>query len=251
MKLEEFKALILVGGLGTRLKKIVKDVPKPMADILGKPFLYYKIIQMKNAGIRNIIFCSGYMHKIIEDYFKDGQKFDIKIEYSIEEELLGTAGAIKNAEHLLEKNKPFFVLNGDTYLNVDFQAMLEQYKEKNALHLMLLAFPRRLQQVGNVHINKKGEITSFIEKPDKKTLKSIKAPYINGGVYLLSPEILDIIPKNQKCSLEKEIFPKIIGEGKRFYGFIYPKEEYFIDIGIPENYTKFIEGVKAKKIKIF
>jgi len=250
MNLEKLKALVLVGGLGTRLREVVDEVPKPMAPVNEKPFLYYKIFQMKNAGIKNFVFLVGYKHEIIQNYFSDGKDFGISIEYSIEKELLGTAGAIKNAEEFIDKNTPFFVCNGDTFLFIDFLSMLNQYLSKNALYMMLLTSTYSFQQVGYVNINENLEIINFIEKPDENTLKSLKTTLINAGVYLLSPKILDLIPPKQKCSIERDIFPKLVGINKKFYGFIYPKENYFIDIGIPRNYNKFIEDIKLKKIKL-
>jgi NDP-sugar pyrophosphorylase family protein len=231
---DRIKAFILVGGLGTRLKSVVSNVPKPMAPIEGKPFLYYKILQIKKAGIRNIVFCSGYLHEIIEEYFGNGSRFEINIEYSIETELLGTAGAIINASKYIDKEIPFFVLNGDTYLNIRFEQMWRFYTEARAKYLMLLAAHHRKGHEGVVVVNEENKIIQFIEKPDIGFIESLATPYINGGVYLLSSEILNFIPKGRKSSLETEIFPKLVQMREPIYGIEYPSDAYFIDIGVPE-----------------
>lgn len=246
--LREIKVLILVGGLGTRLRSIVKELPKPMAPIGGRPFLYYKVKQLKRQGLEEIIFCSGYKHELIENYFGDGSDFGVHISYSIEENPLGTAGAIKNAKNLLNDD-PFFVLNGDTYLDVNLKDIYNNMIKKNAEHCMLLAVHHRRGHEGVVLVDKNLKIVGFIEKPDREQLIKLDSPYINGGIYLLSPEILKEIPEGVKVSLEKDIFPEIAGPDSQFYGVPYPEDGYFIDIGVPENYRRFINDVKNKIVQ--
>ncbi|MHA1820034.1 MAG: nucleotidyltransferase family protein [Promethearchaeota archaeon] len=246
LSLSDIKVFILVGGLGTRLRSVVSDVPKPMAPIHGKPFLYYKMLQLKKRGIRNIVFCSGYLHQIIYDYFGDGSKFGINIEYSVENEPLGTAGAIKNAEPLI--NKPFVLMNGDTYLDLDFEWFISSYNKFNADYLMLLTTPHLIGQEGIVVVKEDNKIVKFLEKPPIEEINKLKTPYINAGVYLLNNSIVDLIPSHKKVSLEKEIFPKLVGDSpeKKFYGL--PYNGYFLDIGVPENYKQFMEDVKKLKL---
>ncbi|MHA1727432.1 MAG: nucleotidyltransferase family protein [Promethearchaeota archaeon] len=245
-KLSKLKVLILVGGLGTRLRTIISDVPKPMAPIgrKNKPFLYYKLMQLKNSGLKNIVFCSGYMNQIIQDYFGDGEKFGINIEYSIEKEPLGTAGAIKNAEKFIDG--PFFMMNGDVYINIKYRELFLEYKEKKADYIMSLAELKGNVSGGIVVVNSNMKIIKFLEKPGAEVIKTMDSPYINAGVYLLSPQILDLIPKNQKSSIEREIFPKLVGSDAHFYGSKY--RGYFIDIGAPENYYQFVRDVEANEI---
>lgn len=245
IQFSELKAFILVGGLGTRLKSVISEVPKPMAPIEGKPFLYYKLMQMKQMGIKKIVFCSGYMHEIIEEYFGNGSKFGLNIEYSIEKEPLGTAGAIKNAESFIDG--PFFMMNGDTYLNVDFKHLWKYYLDKKAYNLMLLTAPHLVGQEGIVVVDPNMKILEFLEKPGIEIIKKLNSPYINGGVYLLQPDILNEIPAGVKCSIEKDVFPKTVGKNKMFFGCQY--DGLFIDIGIPKNYEKFISLVKEEKIQ--
>ena len=238
------KVFILVGGLGTRLRSVVSDVPKPMAPIDGKPFLYYKLMQIKKMGMKNIVFCSGYMHDIIESYFKDGSEFGLHIEYSVEKELMGTGGAIKNAEKYIDG--PFFMMNGDVYINVDLPYLWSYSSKKKAKHVMVLKPLGSYIAGGIVVTDPLMRIIQFLEKPSVDVIEKMPSPFINAGVYLLNPDILDMIPPNQNVSIEKQVFQKIADPTYPFYGMRY--EDYFIDIGVPENYKQFIDDVKNKKI---
>ena len=237
--LKNLTAFILVGGLGTRLKSIINDVPKPMAPILNKPFLYYKIMNLKKNSIKKIVFCSGYLHKSIEDYFGDGSKFNLDIKYSVEKSSLGTAGAIKNAEQFIDG--PFLMMNGDTYLNLDVKEFYNKYLSLNAKYMMLLKHVEDNYECGIVITNSNNEIQDFIEKPSEDVIKKMNSPLLNAGVYLLSANILDYIKKDEKVSIEEDVFP-ILTKEDDFYSMIY--DGYFIDIGIPKNYIKFQNYIK-------
>lgn len=228
------QALILVGGLGTRLRSIVKDRPKPMALIEDKPFLEYLIENLKKNGIKDIILATGYMSEIIEDYFKDGREFGVNIVYSKENVQLGTAGAIKNAEKYIKDE--VFVLNGDTYFDVDFKKLYEFHKNANSIFTMVLRKIADASRYGAVECDKENKITSFVEKGETS-----KSDYINGGIYIIKKKILNLIENEKTVSLEKEVIPKVLREEK-IYG--YRCGNYFIDIGIPEDYIKFCTKVK-------
>ncbi len=244
MNLSELKVFILVGGLGTRLRKIISEVPKPMAPIEGKPFLHHKLIQLKKNGLKNIVFCSGYLSDIIENYFGNGNKMGLNIKYSTEEKALGTGGAIKNAEQFITGN--FIVMNGDVYIDANIGKIVSFYIEKKADYVMTLTEVQKNSAGGIVTLDSSMKILEFLEKPDINVIQSMRSPLLNAGLYMLSPEILNIIPKNKKCSIEREIFPKLIGSDKKFYGFTHTG--YFIDIGIPDNYYKFIDDIKNGRI---
>ena len=235
------KFFIIIGGLGTRLRPIISKVPKVMATINKKPFLWYKIMQLKTNGFRNFVFCVGYLSRVIIEYFGNGSKMGINIEYSIEKDPLGTAGAIRNASKYIDK--PFFCGNGDTYQNFDGSSMLNYLHHKKAKYGVLLTDPKEKGQEGVILQNNNGKIIKFNEKP-KYQLENFK---LNAGIYYFSPEILNFIP-NGKSSLEKEIFPIIINKNELIYGFDY--NGYFIDIGLPKNYNQFTEDVKKGKIDL-
>jgi NDP-sugar pyrophosphorylase family protein len=205
------KAVILAGGLGKRLRKAVRDKPKSMAPVLGKPFLQYQIEQLKKYSIIEIVLCVGYLANQIKSYFKDGTKFGVNIRYAVEEKPLGTAGALKNSLDYLE-DEVFLTLNGDSYSEVDFFRL--------------------------VKMDEHNRITSFFEKPGKTTSGSI----INAGIYLLEPQVLNYIPPGRQISLEKEIFPHLLEKKMPLFGYL--TSDYFIDIGTPPKYAQIQEDMK-------
>ncbi|HEC32212.1 MAG TPA: nucleoside-diphosphate-sugar pyrophosphorylase [Deltaproteobacteria bacterium] len=221
------KVLILTGGLGTRLRKIVTNKPKPMALIANRPFLEYLILQLKRYGLTDIVLCIGYLGEQMKEYFDDGSRWDVHISYSWEKEHLGTGGAIKLAEKLV-KEENFLAMNGDSFLDVNLKKLIDYHLKQRALATMALAEVENPLRYGAVEIDGKGEIKSFVEKG-----KSSNSKLINGGIYVFNKEIFDYIPI-EKVSLETEVFPKLIG--KRFYGM--PTKGFFIDIGVPEDYKR-------------
>jgi NDP-sugar pyrophosphorylase family protein len=237
------QALILAGGLGTRLRSVVNDKPKPMAAISDKPFLEYQIELLKRDGIGDIVFCVGYLSEQIQNHFGNGDKWGIKINYSIEEELLGTSGALKLAQRFIRG--PFLVLNGDSYLDIDLPKFAKFYQEKKAkcggLGAMALIEIDDARNYGSVTINAEFEILSFNEKSESAEASKL----INAGIYILEPEILDFIPAAKKVSLEKETFPTLLNLGHRLFG--YRTEGYFVDIGTPARYQGFQHYISGKK----
>lgn len=231
------QALILVGGLGTRLRDIVKDRPKSMAIINGKPFLEYQIDFLKKNGIHDIILSTGYMSAKIEEYFGSGEKLGISIRYAKEKELLGTGGAIGNAKNMLDDQ--FFVLNGDSIFLIDVNSMIKFHKENHSDATLALVKVKDKSRYGNVHVDSKFQITGFIEKGNSKV------DLVSGGVYLFEKSCFQWNSLPEKFSIENDFFPKLIIE-KRVFGFV--SNSYFIDIGTVEDHDKFgkhiAEGLK-------
>jgi len=219
------KALILAGGLGIRLRGIVEDKPKSMAPIGDMPFLEHLILQLKRYRLEDIVLCIGYLGEQVQGYFGDGSRWDVHISYSWEKEQRGTGGAVKLAERLV-KDQNFLVMNGDSFLDIDLNKLIDHHLKKDALATMALVEIEDPARYGAVEINEKGEIVSFVEKGQSSGSK-----LINGGIYVLNRKVFDHIPKG-KVSLEKEVFHKLIGKG--FYGM--NVEGFFIDIGVPEDY---------------
>lgn len=244
--LKDFDAVILAGGLGTRLRSAVADTPKCLASVNDLPFLMYKMRQLQHAGIRRIILCIGYMAEKIELYFNNNPLEGVSIEYAYEKELLGTAGAFKNAECLIESEN-FLALNGDCYLDIDYQTFVYQHiqtKAKASLALVRVEDPSRY---GLVMFEKSLEIKAFLEKQQIAPATHPEAAfYINAGTYCFNRSLLDEIPAGQPCSLEKEIFPHLIGKG--FYAF--PLDGYFIDIGTPESFQQIQNDIVLGKVRI-
>jgi mannose-1-phosphate guanylyltransferase len=221
------RAFILVGGQGTRLSRLGLKIPKPMIDFGGKPFLEHLIRRLACFNIEEIVLCVGFGAKVVQDYFQDGRKMGVSIFYATEDTPLGTGGAIKNAEiFAVEEN---LILNGDSYLALDFSEMQAFHRAKGALVTLACTKIANPLDYGNLQLDSENRITAFAEKIPGQT------GLINGGIYLFGRAAFDLIPPHQKISVEQEAFPKIVATGKCF-GFI--THEYFIDIGTPERLEK-------------
>lgn len=222
------QAVILSGGFGTRLSHVVQDVPKPMAPIQDKPFLKYIIENLKKQEFDNFVFLTGYKSEFIEDYFKD-----LKNAIFIKEETaLGTGGAILNAYSKLRDE--FFVINGDTFFDIDFSILEDFGKQKPCT--LALRYSNDIERYGFAEISDNFEIISFKEKGNLPNDRI--DGYINGGIYYLKKDILKKYVENfnnQFISLETDIFPKLL-EKNKLYGI--PIGGFFIDIGIPDDYYK-------------
>ncbi|MEK6889149.1 MAG: sugar phosphate nucleotidyltransferase [Nanoarchaeota archaeon] len=226
------KALILCGGLGTRLKETVSDLPKSMAPVAGRPFLEYQIKFLKAQGITDIILCVSHMSEKIKSYFGSGIRLGVDITYSEEQTPLGTAGAIKNAENYLDDT--FIVLNGDSYSQINILDLIEFHKMKRALCTLSLAESLEAQFYGSAVMDG-NKIVGFSEKSTNP-----KAELVSRGIYVMEPAMLDHIPKDKKSSLENEIFPSLV-EKSMLNGILL--KGYFADIGRPESYKAFKEKV--------
>lgn len=223
------QAIVLVGGEGTRLRPLTFGTPKPMVPIMNVPFLARTLERLCDVGIRDVILPAGYMPQAITEYFGDGSRLGMKITYVIEDEPLGTAGAIKNVEQHI--HGPFFVLNGDVLTSLDLQAMIDFHEQKGglgALHLIKVEDPSAF---GCVVHDESGKISQFVEKPPKGTEPTDE---INAGTYLLEPDVLKLIPPGRNVSIERETFPKLLAEGNALYAFT--TSDYWIDLGRPEHY---------------
>ena len=222
------EAIVLAGGLGTRLRKVVSDVPKPMADINGKPFLDYLLQFLARAGIKRVILAVGYQHQVISDYF--GNSFlGMEILYSVEEELLGTGGGIKQALAFVG-SEDVFVMNGDTYFDINLNHLFDFHKKKSSVLTVALKPMKKFSRYGSVVIDGSNRIVGFREK------EYHEYGLINGGIYILNKNIFKEIHLPKKFSFEKEFLEEYY-KVFSFYGKAF--NDYFIDIGIPEDYRKF------------
>lgn len=230
------QAIILVGGLGTRLRTVVKDCPKPMAQVVNKPFVEYLLEQLYRAGIRNIVFAVGYKGEIIENYFGTGEKWGVKIQYAYEKELLGTAGAIRNAQGFI-KEEYVLVMNGDTYYEINYHELMGFSLKENLDMAIVLREVSDISRYGKVTLKNK-KIIGFNEKEILN-----KPGLINGGIYLMKSLLINQIHEG-KVSLENEMIPQWLSEGKYLGGIV--NNQYFIDIGVPDDYYKFIHDIELK-----
>ena len=223
------EAIVLAGGFGTRLKEVVSDVPKPMAPVNGKPFLEYLIKDLGEKGIRHIILAVGYKKEIIKEYFKNRYE-NIEITYSEELTPLVTGGAIKKALKLA-KEADIFIVNGDTFFDVDLKKMKEFHIENKSTLTVAVKEMENFDRYGSLVIKEK-KIIEFEEKKKKAKGK------INGGIYLIKKDLLNRIEK-ENFSFEKKVL-----EDKKIEKYSYESQGYFIDIGIPEDYFKIISKMR-------
>ena len=235
------QAILLCGGMGTRLRSVVSDRPKPMADICGKPFLQYLLEMLRDKGITEVIFALGYMGEMIEEYFQDGSAFGLKIAYSYEEEPLGTGGAIRNALPKIMEEE-VLVLNADTYFPMDYQGLYRFHQENDGDFSLATRVVPDISRYGAVRRDAAGRILVWNEKLGDGGQPL--AGEINGGIYVMKKSLIAEIPEG-KQSLEQDCIPKWLSEGKRIFGL--PFEGYFMDIGIPKDYQQFITDVEQGK----
>jgi D-glycero-alpha-D-manno-heptose 1-phosphate guanylyltransferase len=229
------EAIILAGGFGTRLQTVVNDLPKPMANVADKPFLYYVVKQLIQQGIQRIVFSVGYKSEYIVDYFSNTD-FGIEMLFQKESEPLGTGGGIKYAMQACQSND-ILVLNGDTYFDIDFSILHAIYVKKKAKAALALRFVDNAGRYGQVKISEDSTITAF----EEKNMSEIKAGCINGGTYILDKNYF-IQNTETKFSIEKDFFEKQVDKGV-LAGYVY--KDYFIDIGVPEDYFKANEDFRT------
>jgi mannose-1-phosphate guanylyltransferase len=225
------KALFLAGGKGTRLQPLTDKVPKPMVQIMNVPLLERTIMKLKNYGIVDIIISCYYKAEYIRDYFGDGKKLGLNIQYIIENEPLGTGGAIKMAESMIDDT--FMVINADILSDIDIPELTGFHKNKDAYLTIAATEVDDPTAYGLIKYNSDDYILSFVEKPKPEEIDS---NFINAGIYVVEPAILGEIPVNRFVSIEREIFPKILKRGYKLA--VYKDKSYWADIGTLEKYMQ-------------
>jgi NDP-sugar pyrophosphorylase family protein len=223
---DDITAVILAGGLGTRLRSEVADRPKVLAEVAGQPFIERIFQQLEGFGITKVVLCVGYMADKIEELY--GSSYgSLSLSYSHENTLLGTAGAVRFALKAVN-TKYVLVLNGDSFCDFELDSFEDSLVERDAEAAVVLTKVDDTARYGSVVIDESGAITSFIEKSG-----AAGAGLINAGVYLLKRSIVAEIPVGRVLSIEKDVFPSWIG--RRFYGFV-SDSRVFIDIGTPQSF---------------
>jgi NDP-sugar pyrophosphorylase family protein len=228
MHAQPTEAVILAGGFGTRLQNVVSDRPKPMAEIAGHPFLERLVYECRRKHIRQVIFCTGYMGQAIEDYFSTHPIVDVEIVCSQEEVPLGTAGALKLAAGEIE-SETIAVFNGDSFCAFDMEHMWITHRQLRAAATILLSRVPDVSRYGSVSTSETGAVTGFHEKSNET-----RPGLVNAGVYLMDTQLLDRVPAGESVSLEREVFPALIGQG--LCGYVVDSELY--DIGTPSSYAR-------------
>ena len=199
------KAVILAGGLGTRLRPYTKSLPKSMLPLGGKPILEYEIEWARKNGIKEIVLCVSYLRNKIEDYFEDGKKFGVKIEYAVSKKPLATAGQLKTAEKFIDDT--FVCLYGDSIYNFSLRNMIKHHKKSRANVTMSLFDYRFNLKYGVIDTKKSGQVTAWNEKPEFSAK-------INIGCYVMEPEVLKLIPKNKEYGMDN-VIRKVLSNKKK------------------------------------
>ncbi|MFA5316677.1 MAG: NDP-sugar synthase [Dehalococcoidales bacterium] len=225
------KAIILVGGEATRLRPLTPNTPKAMLPVLNTPFLSWLIRRLKSHGTSDIILTQSHFAQAIKDHFGDGRGLDVRLNYVSEAVPLGTAGAVKNSEALLDE--PFLALNGDVFTDLDNSAMIAFHRKKKALVTIALTPVADPSSYGLIETDSNSRVLNFLEKPRPE---QITTNMINAGTYVLEPEVLKRIPPGTKFSFERELFPQLLAQGEPVYA--YSSNAYWIDMGTPENYLQ-------------
>ncbi len=221
--------VIMAGGLGTRLGELTNEVPKPMLKVGGRPILHNIVDSFKDFGFHNFIFCVNYKSHIIEDYFEDGDRYGVNINYCHEEKRMGTAGALSLIEQRFDE--PIFVVNGDVLTTVNYHNFLRFHSNANAVASMCVKKINFQMPYAQVQIDSNLGITELREKP-------VHNYHINTGIYLLNQTALDLIPKGQFFDMTT-LFDELIQNGHTVKGF--QMDEYWVDIGKKEDYFKALQ----------
>ncbi|MBL9167152.1 MAG: nucleotidyltransferase family protein [Verrucomicrobiales bacterium] len=218
---------ILAGGLGTRLRSVVNDRPKVLAEISGRPFLSFWLETLAQQGFREVVICAGYLAEQVEQCL--GDTFGpLQLRYSIEPQPLGTGGALRLASDRFSTDQ-VMVLNGDSFCEVDLAAFWKAHLERRLPASMVLRYEEDTRRYGRVTLSSDGRLENFLEKSDL-----IRPGWINAGIYLLPKDWISRVPAAQAISLERDLLPGWMGEG--IYGF--PSAGRFIDIGTPESFAR-------------
>ena len=231
------KAVIIAGGLGTRLRPLTNNTPKPMLPIGEKPILEHLVNWTKKGGIKSIVLCVSYLRESIEDYFGDGEKFGVKIEYAISKKQLATAGQLKTAEKFIEDD--FVCMYGDSIFNFSLKSMIKQHSIKKSFVTMSLSEYKTNLPYGVIETSKNGKVVNWNEKPE------IKAN-VNMGCYIMNPQIFNLIPKNKPYGMDDVI--KKAMKKKDVNSFITKKG--FTDIGNKESYKQACDEYDNKQKRI-
>jgi D-glycero-alpha-D-manno-heptose 1-phosphate guanylyltransferase len=219
-------AVILAGGFGTRLRSVIADRPKALAEVRGRPFLAYVLDQIAAAGFNLVVLCTGYMGEQVRATFGDTYE-NLHLAYSQEVSPLGTAGALRLALPLVTSD-PVLVMNGDSFCEANLRTFRAWHGAQGAAGTLLLSKTLDTRRYGQVEVDANGVIWRFAEKGSRS-----EAGWINAGIYLLTRHLLHTIPVNSAVSLEREMFP--VWSSRGLYG--YRSEGRFLDIGTPEAYA--------------
>ena len=223
------QAVILVGGEGTRLRPLTSTVPKPVVPLVNRPFIAYMLEWLRRHGVDDVVMSCGFLAAGVKNVLGDGSAYGVRLRYVEEPRPLGTGGAVKYAESLLEDR--FLMLNGDVLTDLDLTAQVAQHERTGARATLALVGVEDPSAYGLVRTGPDGAVREFLEKPSPD---QIDTNLISAGAYVLERDVLELIPPDQPCSIEREVFPRLVGDG--LYGWV--GDGYWLDIGTPARYLQ-------------
>jgi len=224
-------AILLVGGMGTRLMPLTSKTPKPMLQVAGVPFTEHQIRKAAQAGIAEIVLATSYKAELFEPYFGNGEKFGIKIKYAVEKTALGTGGGIRNAAALLDDCDQVVIFNGDVLSGHDLAAQIQFHVNNKADVTLYLTKVADARAYGCVELSADSQVKSFLEKMENPV-----SDLINAGCYIFNRKVIDQIPANQVISVERDTFPNLLSSGVKVCGYL--DNSYWLDIGNPAALVK-------------
>ena len=230
------KAVIMAGGKGTRLRPLTSNQPKPMIPIVNKPCMEHIVNLLKRHGFEDILVTVGFMPEAIQDYFGDGSDWEVNIEYSVEDEPMGTAGSVKLAEDRLSER--FVVVSGDALTDADLAKAVAFHEDRGAEATLVLQEVDDPSEFGIVVVDDEGRVERFLEKPDPEEVFSYTA---NTGIYVLEPGVLEDMPAGEEYDFADDLFPKLLDADRPVYGYVTEKP-YWEDIG---NIGQYMDAQKA------
>lgn len=236
--------MILVGGEGTRLRPLTSTVPKPVVPLVDRPFIAYMLQWLAEHGVDDVIMSCGFLATSVRNVLGDGSAYGLRLRFVEEPDPRGTAGALKFAESMLDER--FLMLNGDVLTDIDLSAQIAQHERTGAKATLALVPVEDPSAYGLVHLDAQNAVLDFVEKPSPD---QIDTNLISAGAYVLDREVLELVPPDRKVSIEREVWPLLVGNG--LYGF--PSDSYWLDIGTPDRYLKatfdIIEGNVATEVR--
>jgi mannose-1-phosphate guanylyltransferase len=235
------QAVILVGGEGTRLRPLTSTVPKPVVPLVDRPFLAYMLEWLRSHGVDDVVLSMGYLSTAVHNVLGDGSAWGLRLRYVEEPDPRGTAGALKFAESLLDER--FFMLNGDVLTDIDLTAQLAQHTDRGARGTLALVPVEDPSAYGLVRTAEDGAVREFVEKPSPD---QIDTNLVSAGAYVLERSVVDMIEPDRNVSIEREIWPALVGDG--LYGYA-DHDAYWLDIGTPDRYLQATFDIVERHVK--
>jgi len=239
------KAMVLSAGYGTRLGELTAEIPKPMLQVNGRPLLEYILVNLHRAGIDEVVINLHFKPELIRGHFGDGRPWRMKLAYSEEAALLGTAGGLKNVEGYFVDQDDFLVHYGDIITDQDFRPMREFHRDRKALATLLVHERSRSNSI--VTIDSENRIVNFLERPDDTARQGASSGWVNSGVCICSREVLSLIPVGTASDFPRDIFPRLVAS-RRFFAF--PLSGYRVAVDSPDRLTEAVLAIAEGRCRV-